>query len=247
MSPIATGAGVDLAYAEHGSGAPVLLIHGLAADRETLAPLAGEIAGAGGETRVIAYSRRGYAGSGAPEPYLGTTVAEQTQDAVALLGALDAAPALVAGDGFGALVALDLLLRHADLVRAAVLADPPLFALAPDATRELSDWQERLRVAVAEGGPAAGVAAHLAGRGSEPDRRRAEAAHAAFFADVAGLSSLPVTRGALRAIARPVVVVTGPGSSPATVEAADALGELVPGSRRVVDGDVAGAVGLLLA
>ena len=102
-------------------------------------------------------------------------------------------------------------------------------------------------MAVAEGGPAAGVAAHLAGRGSEPDRQRAEAAHAAFFADVAGLSSLPVTRGALRAIARPVVVVTGPGSSPATVEAADALGDLVPGARRAMDGDVAGAVVGLLA
>ena len=127
-------------------------------------------------------------------------------------------------------------------MRAAVLADPPLYALASDAARELSDWQERLREAVAEGGPAAGVAAHLAGRGSPADRERAEAAHAAFFADVAGLASLPVTRRELRAITQPVVVVTGPGSSPATVEAADALAELVPGARRAVDGDLAGAV-----
>ena len=43
MSEIATGAGVDLAYAQHGAGAPVLLIHGLAGDCRALAPLAGEI------------------------------------------------------------------------------------------------------------------------------------------------------------------------------------------------------------
>ena len=72
--------------------------------------------------RVIAYDRRGYGASGAPEPYEGTTVEEQAEDAAALLRALDAAPAVVFGDGFGALVALDLVKRHAALVRAVVLA-----------------------------------------------------------------------------------------------------------------------------
>ena len=242
MSPIVTGAGVDLAYAEHGAGAPVLLIHGLASDHIALASPAMEIAAAGAGARVITYSRRGYDGSDAPEPYLGTTVAEQAEDAAAVLRGLDATGALVAGEGFGALIALDLLLRHGELARAAVLVDPPLYALAPDAARELSDWQEGLRVAVAEGGPRAGVARHLGGRGGEADCERAETAHAAFYADVAGLATLPVTRGALRAITQPLVVVTGPGSSPATVEAADALAALVPGARRAVDGDVVGAV-----
>ena len=242
MSPIVTHAGVDLAYAEQGAGAPALLIHGLAADLAALEPLAARIAGAAGGARVITYSRRGYAGSGAPEPYLGTTVAEQAEDAAALVTTLAAAPACVMGEDFGALIALDLLIRHRDLVRAAVLVDPPLYALARDATRELSDWQERLREAVAEGGPSAGVAAHLAGRGADADRRRAEAAHAAFFADVAGLTSLPVTRAQLRAIDVPVAVVTGGASSPATVEAADALAGLIPGAARTLDGDIAGAV-----
>lgn len=246
MSPIVTGAGVDLAYAEHGAGAPVLLIHGLASDHLALAPLAQEIAAAGDGARVIAYSRRGYDGSDAPEPYLGTTVAEQAEDAAAVLRGVGVPGALVVGDGFGALIALDLLLRHGGLVRAAVLLDPPLYALAPDAARELSDWQEGLRVAVAEGGPRAGVALHLGGRAGDEDRERAEAAHTAFYADVAGLASLPVTRGALRAIAQPVVVVTGPASSPATVEAADALAGLVPRARRALDGDAAGAAGSLL-
>ena len=245
MSPIAAGQGVDLAYQEYGAGPAVLLIHGLAGDRLTVAPLAEEVSGAG--ARVVAYSRRGYAGSSAPEPYLGTTVAEQAADAAALLRALDAAPAIVAGDGFGALIGLDLLLRQGDLVGAAVLQDPPLYALVPEATRELSDAYEALRSTVTEGGPEAGVAGWLAGRADDDALARAQAAHGAFFADVAGLATLPVTRRELRALAQPVTVLTGPRASPATVAAADALAALLPNVTRSHDGDLAGATAALLA
>ncbi len=247
MSEIATGAGVDLAYAEQGAGAPILLIHGLAGDCRALAPLAGEIAQArAGGARVIAYSRRGYAGSGAPEPYLGTTVAEQTEDAAALLDALDATPALVAGDGFGALIALDLLLRHGG-PRA---RRGPRRPAAVRARERRGARALRLAGAAARGGrrrwPGSRCRGAPGGAGRAADRERAEAAHAAFFADVAGLASLPVTRRELRAITQPVVVVTGPGSSAATVEAADALAELVPRARRALDGDLAGAAAGLL-
>ena len=78
MAPSVEGAGVALNVVEHGSGAPVLLIHGLAADAETMEPVAQALAD---EARVIAYDRRGYGSSGAPEPYRGTTVEEQAQDA----------------------------------------------------------------------------------------------------------------------------------------------------------------------
>jgi len=64
------GAGVELAYEERGEGTPVVIVHDMAADR-TSRPV--DPPGA----RVIAYDRRGYGGSGAPEPYAATTVAEQ--------------------------------------------------------------------------------------------------------------------------------------------------------------------------
>ncbi len=245
MSASVPGQGVDLAYERYGSGPAVLLVHGLAGDLETLAPVAVEIAGAG--ACLIAYSRRGYAGSTAPEPYLGTTVAEQAQDAAALLSGLDVADAVVAGDGFGALIALDLLLRHGDRVRAAVLSEPPLYALAPSATRELAEWYEALRDAVAAGGPAAGVERWLDGRADADTIERVSAAHGAFYADVAGFASLPVTRSGLRAIQQPVVVVTGPASSAGTIEAADALAALLPNVTRTHDGDLAGATASLLS
>src|SRR6185312_17481583 len=77
MSPLAAGAGVELEYEERGSGDAVLLVHDLAADHLTMLE---RVAGLG-HMHVIAYARRGYGASGAPEPYAGTTVHEQAQDA----------------------------------------------------------------------------------------------------------------------------------------------------------------------
>src|SRR5882757_3354413 len=110
MASTAEGAGVPLAYEISGSGPPALVIHDIAGDRLALAPVAG--------ARTIAYDRRGYGESGAPEPYAGTTVMEQAEDAAALLRVLGVEGAVVAGAGFGGLIALDLALRHGGLVRA---------------------------------------------------------------------------------------------------------------------------------
>jgi 3-oxoadipate enol-lactonase len=238
--PTVEGAGVALHYAEQGAGAPVLLIHGLASDAAALAPVAAAVAEGG--ARAIAYDRRGYGASGAPEPYHGTTVEEQTEDAAALLRALDAGPAVVAGDGFGALIALDLAKRHGGLVRAAVLSNPALFALVPEATRVLSEQRAEIEQALREGGPPAGVEAWLGGRIDGEALARARASHRGFFADYAGMSTWATSRRELRALALPAVVLTGPWSPPHIVAAADALAALLPGATRATDGDLAAAV-----
>jgi pimeloyl-ACP methyl ester carboxylesterase len=243
MSPRVEGAGVDLAYEEHGAGPPVLLIHGLASDARALGPVAAALAA---DARVIAHDRRGYGASGSPEPYTGTTVMEQAEDAAAVLMRLEATGAVVAGDGFGALVALDLLRRHAGLVRAAVAADPPLFALVPEATETLAAQRQDVHEALRDRGPEAGVAAWLAGRVEGEALERARAAHRGFYADFAGLASWEVTRRDLRAIAQPVVVLTGPGSGRAVTLAADRLAALLPSVRRAHDGDLVAAVRSLL-
>jgi pimeloyl-ACP methyl ester carboxylesterase len=244
MAPSVEGAGVELNVVEGGAGAAVLLIHGLASDAEAMAPIAGELAA---QARAIAYDRRGYGSSGAPEPYQGTTVEEQAEDAAALLRALDAAPALVCGDGFGALVALDLAKRHRALVRAAVLSNPPLFMFVPEATERLAEQHAELEAAVRGGGPEAGVEAWLGGRVDEAALARARLAHRAFFADYAGLASWPATRAELRALDVPAVVLTGPWSPPHVVAAADALAGLMPAAERASDGDMLAAARRLLA
>ena len=61
-------------------GAPaVVLVHGMSGTAWPLDALEG---------RVVAYDRRGYGDSGAPEPYVQTTVHEHAEDLAALVRAL---------------------------------------------------------------------------------------------------------------------------------------------------------------
>jgi pimeloyl-ACP methyl ester carboxylesterase len=222
------GAGVELAVEVRGEGRPLLLVHDLAADRRALATAAAAAHALG--ARAIAYDRRGYGDSGAPEPYEGTTVQEQAQDALALLRALgaDGGDALALGDGFGALVVLDLLVRLPGLLAGAVLVQPPLNQLSEEAAAVLSTQRELLEAALRDGGPAAAVEAWRPGADAG-----VRAAHRAFFADFGGLASWPVTRRELRAVTVPVVVVTGSATPPHLLTAADALAELLGDGRRL--------------
>jgi pimeloyl-ACP methyl ester carboxylesterase len=245
MSPTIEAAGAALAYTEHGAGpSTVVIVHGVASDSLAWEGFAGELADV---ARVIAYDRRGYGQSGAPEPYGATTVEEQSEDAAAVISELSAAPALVVGDGFGALVALDVLHRHRALVAAAVLSNPPLFAFVPTASEELAAQRLLLEEALRDRGPEGAVEAWLGGRVQGAALERARRAYRAFFADFAGLTSWSVTRRELRAIDPPVAVVTGPFTPPHILEAADVLAGLLPAATRAADGDLGAATRRLLS
>lgn len=242
MSETVEGAGVELAVTARGTGAAVLLVHDMAADARVWTPLAEALAGEG--VRTLAYDRRGYGGSGAPEPYEGTTVHEQAEDARLLLGALGAAggDAVAVGEGFGALVVLDLLVRLPGLLRGAVLVEPPLNQFSSSAAAVLSEQRALLETALRADGPGATVEAWRPGADAE-----VAAAHRAFFADFGGLASWPVTRRELRAVGVPVAVVTGSATLPHLLEAADALAPLLPAGRRVHDESPLPALRELLA
>jgi pimeloyl-ACP methyl ester carboxylesterase len=240
--PEIEGAGVALHYAERGSGPPLLVIHGLASDGQAWSAQVDAMAAAG--FRAIAYDRRGYGSSGSPSPYVATTVQEQAEDAAALLGRLGAAPALLVGDGFGALVALELLVRRPLLATGAVLSDLPLFAFVPAATEALAAQRELLEGALRDGGPQAALLAWLGNGADAP--ARAASWRRGFFADYAGQSSWSPSRRELRGIEVPVAVVTGSSSAAHVVAAADAAAALVPGAVRSHDGDVVGAAVALL-
>jgi pimeloyl-ACP methyl ester carboxylesterase len=236
--PIVEGAGVELAYEDSGTGPPItLVIHGMASGAWAAASLQDALPG-----RVIAYDRRGYGGSGAPEPYAATTVQEQGEDAAALLAALDVERARVVGVGFGGLVALDLLVRHSQLVEGAVLADVPLYAFVPAANEDLAAQRKLMEDALRDGGPSAAIAAWLGPHASGAFLERAQASPRGFFADYAGLATWSPSRRELRGIGVPVVFVTGPDSGPHVIQAADEAAGLVPGGSRRTDGDVLAAL-----
>jgi pimeloyl-ACP methyl ester carboxylesterase len=242
--PEIEGAGVTLHVVQRGSGQPLLVIHGLASDAQAWSPQLELLADAG--ARAIVYDRRGYGSSGAPEPYVATTVQEQAQDAAMVLERLDAVPALLVGDGFGALVALELLVRRPALATGAVLVDVPLFAFVPAATEALAAQRELLEQALRDGGPPAAVQAWLGDAAGADSVSRAPTWQRGFFADYAGQASWSPSRRELRAIELPVAVVTGPSSPAHVVAAADAAAALLPAARRVHDGGaVAAAIALM--
>lgn len=236
--PTVEGAGVELAYEDEGTDPPTtLIVHGMASGAAASAALRSRLPG-----RVIAHDRRGYGGSGAPEPYAATTVQEQGEDAAALLLALGAARVRVVGFGFGALIALDLLVRHPELLASAVLCDAPLLAFVPEANEALAAERLHLEEALREGGPQAAIAYWL-GPGAGPEAvARGQASPRGFFADYAGLATWSPSRRELRGIGVPVVFVTGPDSGPHVIQAADEAAELVPGASRRTDGDVLAAL-----
>jgi pimeloyl-ACP methyl ester carboxylesterase len=129
---------VRLHYEEKGAGTPVLGIHGSPGSAALWEDAARELARHG---RCITYDRRGFGRS----PLLdGTTTLDlddHVDDALALLDALFARPAVVVGRSTGGLVALALTLREPSAVLGLALLEPAVVTVDDAATA----WATRLR------------------------------------------------------------------------------------------------------
>ena len=230
--------GVELAVEERGDGRPVVFVHGTATARTVWREVRDAL---GHDLRTIAYDRRAYGDSGAPEPYGGTTVGEQADDLAGLIEAVDAAPAVVCGHELGALACLDLVLRRAELVRAAVLVEPSMLWLTPTGTDSVSALREVVEKAAHDRGAAGAVHAYLEAvdgpaavhRLGEERLAAAQAAPRAFAADLAAAATWSARRRDLRSIATPITVVSGDRSAPVRRDAAEALAALLPDAELV--------------
>jgi len=108
---------VQLYYEEHGSGDPLLLIMGLAADSQAWMFQVPEFSR---RYRTVVFDNRGVGRSSKPPgPY---TVAQMAEDAAGLLDVLDIERAHVVGVSMGGMIAQELVLRHPQRVRGLVLA-----------------------------------------------------------------------------------------------------------------------------
>jgi pimeloyl-ACP methyl ester carboxylesterase len=227
--PVLASRGVELAWAERGRGAPVLLIHETAATGTVWDPLADALSG---DARVLSYDRRGWGSSTAPDGYQRTTIEEQSEDAASLLDSASAAPAVVAGAGIGAVIALDLLLRRSELVSGAVLIEPTLFGLLPAATEVLSDDRVRLHEALASGGTDEAARLFLSGEleGLGPGIARQAKTDASerpvvLFAELGATAAWATPLSALGRASRPSAIVTAPSTPRLVREAAAALAD----------------------
>ena len=123
--------GVQLYYEECGHGTPILGLHGAGSSAVFWEDAAERLSQLG---RAIIYDRRGSNRSERPDPYEATSVREHADDALALLQALDAEPAILVGRSYGGTVALDLALRCPESVLGLALleAGPMGFSLEYD-------------------------------------------------------------------------------------------------------------------
>jgi pimeloyl-ACP methyl ester carboxylesterase len=121
--------GVDLAYIDQGTGAPVVFVHGAWMDLRYWEPQRQAIAT---QDRFIAYTLR-YHGT-APWPDAGQhySVATHVADLVAFLRQLHAGPVHLVGLSSGGRLVTLVALAHPDLVRSLTVLEPPLDELLVD-------------------------------------------------------------------------------------------------------------------
>jgi len=98
-----------------------------------------------------------------------TSTTEQADDAAWLLKATGHAPAIVFGSSSGALTALDLVLRHAEVVRGAIVHEPSVFTCLPQdfVQEQFAELNPFIEQAVASGGLRAGHQAFLSALAGE--------------------------------------------------------------------------------
>jgi pimeloyl-ACP methyl ester carboxylesterase len=241
--PVLEARGVEIAWRERGEGRLVLLLHETAATGAIWDPLADSVEGS---ARAITYDRRGWGSSTAPDGYQRTTIEEQSEDAASLLESAAREPSVLCGSGIGAVIAMDLVLRRPELVSAAVLIEPPLLGLLPEATEVLSDDRARLHEALASGGPDEAVRLYLsgalealgpgAGRLDEAATADARERPAVLFAELGATAAWSTPLSRLGRADRPSVIVTSESTPPLLRDASAALAErLAENSLREVD------------
>jgi pimeloyl-ACP methyl ester carboxylesterase len=115
--PTVTVGDLSMYYEEHGAGPWLVVILGLAGDvgesGELISPLAGH-------HRVLAFDNRGAGRTGKPDS--GYTIEMMADDTAGLLRAVGIEQADVLGISLGGRIAMELAVRHPELVRRLVLA-----------------------------------------------------------------------------------------------------------------------------
>lgn len=222
-----------LYYEDHGTGEPILCIHGTGSSAAFWVDAARELAMHG---RTIVYDRRGFARSERPEPFV-TNVHQHTDDAAALIEALGAAPALVIGRSYGGNVALDLALRYPDRIRALALLEGGPETLSESAMQWVAELEQELFAAAEEDMETVAemLIRTVAGDGAwegfpEQARQIFTDNGPAIVAELRG-GILDVSVEQLGSITQPTLLVGGRDSLPALIEVADVMAEAMPQAR----------------
>src|SRR5947199_9581897 len=122
--------GATLFFETRGAGPVLLLISGGNTDADIFANLADLLAS---DYTVVTYDPRGNSRSPLDRPPDDQRIEEHSDDAKRLLEAVASGPAAIFGSSSGAIVGLDLVSRHPELVAKLVAHEPPMVEVLPDA------------------------------------------------------------------------------------------------------------------
>ena len=132
--------GARLSYQVAGSGPLLVLIPGARGTGAIFQPLAHHLAP---HFSVLTYDRRGYAGSSLDGPQdLSRRLETDAGDVALLVQHAGGGPAAVFGSSSGAIVALEVLVRHLEVVGTLIAHEPPAMTVLPDSARWLAFVQD---------------------------------------------------------------------------------------------------------
>jgi pimeloyl-ACP methyl ester carboxylesterase len=149
-SGTATIDGADIYHEVRGEGIPVLFVPG-ANDAASFRPVAEALADT---FTVVTFDLRGTSRSPRPEGWTQTSVGELAEDAAGLVNHLGLAPVVAFGTSAGGAIAVEMVLRHPELVRGVVVHDPFILTFLDDQLPAvMAQLQEDVGKGMAAGGP----------------------------------------------------------------------------------------------
>ena len=224
-----------LYYERAGTGPAILFVHGMCGDADVWAEQARRL---DDHYTCVRYDRRGHSRSARGTLTISDSL--HADDAAALIETLGLAPCLIIGSSAGAAIAVEVALRHANLLRGAVFSEPPLFCLDRDSGQEfISELLPRLEAATADGDARGAVDAFFSlvcpGLWAvlDEDRKNRYRENADIgFTDVES-PSLEVTAADVARVMMPVLVLAGDRSHPSLRSVAHRLSAALPDARFV--------------
>ncbi len=139
--------GDELFYKITGNGVPLILIPGGGGDGDSFLPLADALCD---KFKVITYDRRANARSTANNPH-NFSIAQQSRDVLAILKAAGEESAFVVGNSSGGVIVLELVKNFPEVVRKAIIHEPPLANFANNPTKWLYFFDDCYRMALDKG------------------------------------------------------------------------------------------------
>lgn len=112
--------GVEIYYEDHGSGYPVVLMHGYGS---TSAMWQGQVKPLSERYRLITFDMRGHGSTESPEDQAAYSEALVVEDLAALLRHLGVEQAVIGGLSLGGYMSLGFNLAHREMVKALILCD----------------------------------------------------------------------------------------------------------------------------